>query len=269
MNSEESKDGVDNTMKGLKASLREGRKLIGPFIKLSNPAVVEIFGHAGFDFVIIDTEHGPMCMEAAENLVRAARLAGVSPVIRVQSNDASLISRALDIGAEGIQVPQISSPEDARSVVKAARFAPEGERGVCRFVRAASYSHQEKSAFFMEANQKVTTIVHIEGEEGVSNLDQIIAVPGLDVIFIGPYDLSQSLGVPGEVENPRVIERIEQIVRLSREAGLVVGTFVDDVTAALKWMELGVQYISYSVDVGILYEASRNIVSLVKKGKRA
>ncbi|HSW35531.1 MAG TPA: aldolase/citrate lyase family protein [Candidatus Limnocylindrales bacterium] len=248
----------------LQLMLQNGGIAVGPFIKLTSPAIVEIFGHAGFDFVVIDTEHGPMNIESAENLVRAAKLVGITPIIRVRSNDPSLISRALDIGAGGVQVPQVSTAEQAKSVVRASRFAPDGERGVCCYVRAASYSHVNKHTYFKQANRDILVIVHIEGAEGVANLPDIVTVEGIDVIFIGPYDLSQSLGIPGEVEHPLVIGKMQQIVKVARKAGVVVGTFVDDINAAKKWMNAGIQYVSYSVDVGILYKASFGLVKQLK-----
>lgn len=248
----------------LKEIFAKKETAMGPFLKIASPAVVEIFGNAGFDYVIIDAEHGPIGMEAAEHLVRAADCVGISPVIRVRDNDPTLITRALDIGAEGIQVPQVSTRESALTVVNAAHFAPEGERGVCRFTRAAAYSHTDKLTYFKEANEKVVVIIHIEGEKGVRNLDEIISVDGLDVIFIGPYDLSQSMGVPGDIDNPLVEEKMKEIVVKARKAGLVVGTFVEDVKAAHKWMDLGIQYISYSVDVGIFYQNLKKIAGQLK-----
>ena len=249
----------------LKKAFKEKRRVVGPFLKISSPTVVEIFGNAGFDFVIIDAEHGPMGMETAENLVRAAQCVGISPVIRVRENNATLISRALDIGAEGIQVPQISTRASAESVVRSAYFAPDGERGVCGFVRAAAYSHIDKFAYYKKANENVVVIIHIEGEEGIRNLDDILAVEGLDVIFIGPYDLSQSLGVPGDINNPLVVDKIKEVIEKTRKRGLIVGTFVEDVETSYKWIDMGIQYISYSVDVGILYERSKKIVCEIKK----
>ncbi len=248
----------------LKEALRSGETVIGPFMKLPEPPVVEIFGRAGFDYVIIDTEHGPMSIETAENLVRAAELAGISPVIRIRENSPSLISRALDIGAEGVQVPQIGSAADAKAVVKAAKFAPQGERGVCRFVRAAQYTHVDRFDYFRDANEDTTVIVHIEGREGVDNIDDILGVPGVDVAFIGPYDLSQSLGVPGQVEHPEVARAMSEVVRKARAKGVAVGTFVDNETAARKWMGAGIQYISYSVDVGLIYQMARDLMSRLR-----
>ncbi len=252
----------------LKEALRQGKTVIGPFMKLPEPALVEIFGRAGFDYVIIDTEHGPMSIESAEDLVRAAELVGASPVVRIRENDPSLVSRALDIGAEGVQVPRIGTAADAEAVVKAAKFAPEGERGVCRFVRAAQYTHVDRFDYFRQANENTTVIIHIEGREGVDNIDAILAVPGVDVAFVGPYDLSQSLGVPGQVDHPEVARAMTEVVAKARRRGVAVGTFVDNEAAAKKWMEAGVQYISYSVDVGIVYEATRDLMTRLGRAPR-
>ncbi|MEA3485690.1 MAG: aldolase/citrate lyase family protein [Candidatus Aerophobetes bacterium] len=244
----------------LKRILREGKVAIGPFMKFTDPAAVEIGGFAGFDFVIIDTEHGPISIETAQNLIRAAEIAGITPIIRVKENSSSSVLRALDIGAQGVEIPQISTREDALRAVEAAKFFPEGERGVCRFVRAAGYSSLEQYEYFESSNKEVMVIVHIEGVEGVKNLKDILTVKGLDVIFLGPYDLSSSCGLTGQVNHPLVIKKMEEAVKLSREANIAVGTFVDDIEAAKRWINAGVRYISFSVDVGIFYESCCRIV---------
>ncbi|HSW58720.1 MAG TPA: aldolase/citrate lyase family protein [Dehalococcoidales bacterium] len=252
-------------MTNFKTRLREGQTVIGPFMKFSYPGLVEIFGNAGFDFVIIDTEHGPQGAETVETLVRAAELVGITPVVRVRRNEPSLISQALDLGAEGLLVPQVTSEQDALDVVKAAKFEPEGGRGVCCYVRAAAYSHENKFDYFKRANANNVTIIMIEGRQGIDNLDQIIKVPGVDVIFIGPYDLSQSLGLPGQVDHPLVIEKMREVAEKAQKAGLAVGTFVDNLEAAARWSRLGVQFIAYSVDTGIIYQAARDIVARLKE----
>ncbi len=238
----------------LKEKLQQGQTVIGPFMKIRDPAIMEIAGLSGLDFAIIDAEHGPISMESAENMIRAANLAGISPIIRIRANRPELFSRALDIGAEGVQIPQISTKKDAIEAVKAAKFAPEGDRGVCRFVRAGRYSAMDRFTYFSTANRDTTVIIHIEGQAGLQNLQEILTVDGIDVIFIGPYDLSQSMGITGQVDHPLVIKEAERIVRLTRAAGKVVGIFVEDIEAAKKWAAMGVQYISYSVDTGLIYE---------------
>ena len=244
----------------LKEALKEGKNIFGPFMKFTDPAAVEIMGLAGFDFVIIDAEHGPISIQSAQNMIRAAETANITPIIRVANNDEALILRALDIGAQGIEIPQINSKSQAIKAVRSVKYAPQGERGVCRYVRAANYSSMDKFEYFKSANNETMIIAHIEGVEGINNLDEILSVPGIDVIFIGPYDLSQSLGVPGQVNNSLVVEKMKEVVSKCKQNKVAVGTFADDVETAKFWVSLGVQYMSFSVDVGILYEASKQII---------
>ena len=249
----------------LKEAIKEGKIVLGPFMKFTDPAAVEIMGFAGFDFVIIDAEHGPISTESAQNMIRAAESVNITPVIRVGNNDEALILRALDIGAQGIEIPQVNSKSDAMRAVKSVKYSPQGERGVCRYVRTANYSSMDKFKYFKYANKETMIIAHIEGVEGINNLDKILSVPGIDIIFIGPYDLSQSLGIPGEVNHPLVTEKMKEVVSKCKENKIAVGTFADDVETAKSWISLGVQYMSFSVDVGILYEVSKQIVEKLKK----
>ena len=244
----------------LKQKLNKGGSALGPFLKLTDPAVVEICAAAGFDFVIIDTEHGPYSIETVQNFIRAAESKNITSIIRVPENAPHYILRALDIGAQGVQVPQISTKIDAEQAVSAAKFHPHGDRGVCRYVRAGGYSSADRNEHFTSSNEETMVIVHIEGIEGVENLPDILTVERLDVIFLGPYDLSQSCGVPGQVDHPSVVEKMEEAVRISREAGVAVGTFVESPEGAKKWRDIGVQYLSYAVDAGIFYNACAAIV---------
>ncbi len=244
----------------LRQRIRRGEVVFGPFMKLSCPPIVEIMGHAGFDFAIFDTEHGPITFESIEDLIRASEVAGISPLVRVYKNDPALISRALDLRAEGVIVPHVSSEEDAIRLTRASRYYPEGERGVCKYVRAADFSATDQHTYFSRANQDTLVVAIAEGSEGISNIDKILAVPGIDVVFVGPYDLSQSLGIPGQVDNPRVTQEIERIVDNARAAGIAVGTFVDNTAAAGRWLKAGIQFIAMSVDVGIVYQAAKGIV---------
>jgi 4-hydroxy-2-oxoheptanedioate aldolase len=249
----------------LKERLGRGEVCFGPFAKLTDPAAVEVLALAGFDHVIIDMEHGPVSVQAAQDLIRAAQLRGMAPVARVPRNDASDILRVLDIGAEGVHVPQIATAEDARAAVEACYFHPEGTRGVCRFVRAADYAARPAQEHFAEANRRTLPVLHIEGQEGIANLPEILSVPGIGVVFVGPYDLSQSCGVPGQVQHPMVIERMRHAVGLARDRGAVVGTFIEDAEGARIWAGAGVQYLCYSVDVGILMAAAKRAVGELRR----
>ncbi len=250
----------------LKERLKNGEALFGPFVNLCYPAVLEVAGLAGFDFAIIDTEHGEISSERAVDLVRAARLAGISPIVRVYGNQPELIAKALDIGAEGVQIPQISTKAEAEAAVKAAKYSPQGARGCNVYVRAAQYSHTNKSAYFDDANRNTTVIIQVEGKEGVDHIAEILTVKGMDVLFIGPYDLSASLGIPGQVDHPLLMAEVQKTMELARQAGVAIGFFVDDVTSAVKWKKRGVQYISFASDVGLLYQMFCNQVQEFKQG---
>ncbi len=250
-------------LNSFKEKCKAGETVYGPFMKTGDPAFVEIAGLAGFDFVILDMEHGPVSFENLQNLVRAAIISGAVPIVRTSDSSDISIGRALDIGAYGVQVPQISTAREARSVVRAARFYPSGERGVCRFVRAAAYSSMKGEDYFNGANQALV-ILQLEGRKAIDNLDEILAVEGIDLVFIGPYDLSQSLGFPGQVEHPEVLKEMRYISDRARARGVITGTFTDTPMAANRWRDAGVQYISYSVDTGIFMDACKEVIKSIK-----
>ena len=252
---------MKNIIREFKEKLK-GDGAIGVFSKTSDPAFIEAMGYAGMDYVIIDLEHGPNSVQSVQNLIRGAQVAGLMPIVRVKESCASVQSEVLDIGAGGIQVPQITTKAEAEAVIKRTKFSPVGEGGVCRFVRAANYSAKDRFEYFKDANEAVT-ILQIEGQEGIDNIEDILSVEGIDVLFIGPYDLSQSLGVAGQIEHPLVEQKMLEIVELCAKKGITVGTFVDTVANAQKWKKLGVKYISYSVDVGIFCDAVSQIVKSV------
>lgn len=237
--------------------------VVGLFSKTSDPGFIEAMGYAGADYVILDLEHGPNAVQSVQNLVRAAQVSGLLPIVRVKESCASVMGEVLDIGAGGIQVPQITTREEAAAVIERTKFAPMGSRGVCRFVRAANYSSKDRFEYFRDAN-KALTILQIEGQEGINNIEEILSVDGVDVIFIGPYDLSQSLGVPGDIDNPIVREKMIEIIDKCKVRGIAVGTFVDTLENAAKWKSAGVKYISYSVDMGVFTDAVRSIMNEVK-----
>ena len=236
-------------------------------MKSTEPAMIEIAGLAGFNFVIFDMEHGPISFEILRYLIPAAELRNLVSVVRIAENNKCLISKALDLGAKAIQVPQVSSRVSAENVVFAAKFYPKGTRGVCRYVRAADYSSKNKTDYFLENNSEISVIIQLEGKEAIDNFDEIVKVEGIDVYFLGPYDLSQSIGYPGEINHPKVENLMKEIVKKAAIAGKFVGTFVETPESATKWIKLGVKYISYSVDVGIYFNACSSIVDYLKENE--
>ncbi len=249
---------MKDTLKDFRKKIADGQCVYGVFMKTSDPMFVEAAGLGGFDFVILDTEHGPVTIEGQQNNIRAAEARGTVPIIRLKDCNENTVSKALDIGAYGIQVPQINTAEEARQVVRNAKFYPYGMRGVCRFVRAADYSNMERNEYF-ESSKDLIVILQLEGVKALENLDEILEVEGVDILFIGPYDLSQSLGIPGQVNNPVVVDAMKKIVEKAQKKNKVIGTFIDTIDDLKMWRELGLQYLSYSVDVGLFLDACRDI----------
>ncbi len=253
--------------KSFKERVQRREPVLGPFMKVGEPALIECLGFAGFDFAIIDSEHGPITMETAQQMVRAAWCGGIAPIVRVMDNQPGLIQKVLDMGAAGVQIPQVNDREGAERAVRAARFAPAGERGLCCYTRAARYSARPKDEYVREANRETMVIIQVEGVRGIDNIDAILEVPGIDILFLGPYDLSQSLGVPGEVESQVVIDKMNEVIEKSAERGVVVGTFVDSPEAANRWISRGVCYISLKSDMSLFMEGCRLFLSGVQKGR--
>ncbi|MBD2042339.1 HpcH/HpaI aldolase family protein [Microcoleus sp. FACHB-672] len=247
----------------LKRKLKQGEFTLGLFVNCAYPAFMEICGHAGFDFAIIDMEHGPLHTLGAEDLCRAADCVGLAPVIRIRKNDGPQIQRALDIGSAGIQVPQIETKADAEAVVRGAKYSPIGSRGLSFNTRAGNYTAAGTN-ITDRLNEESLVVVHVEGTRGIENLEEIVSVPHIDVIFLGPYDLSQSLGIPGQVRDPRVIDLMKSAVQTIRNAGKAAGTFADNPETAKQWRDAGVQYVALGVDVAIFLRACEALVKAVR-----
>lgn len=246
-----------------KKDLLAGNMKYGMFFKSADPMFVEVAGLAGFDHVILDTEHGPTDIENQQNNVRAAVLRGALPIIRVAELNENVIGKALDIGAGGVQIPQIRCASDARLAVQYSRFYPYGQRGVCRFVRAANYAYTDRGEYFNQSKDLII-VIHLEGQEAINNLDEILEVDGIDVLFIGPYDLSQSLGIPGQVDNPVLISAMQEIIEKAKEKGKVIGTFVDTEDQFIRWKKAGIQYLNY-LDIDIFRKACDSLILVCKK----
>lgn len=239
---------------GLKKRLKDGDVLFGPLVQVPSPALVEVLGLAGFDFVVFDREHGALSVMDIETLARGCGSTGIASLVRLRSSVAAEISAALDTGVAGVHVPRVESPETARAIVKAARFCPAGERGLNPFVRAASYSYQPVEDFVGESNAEVVVVICVEGATALEKLDQILAVDGIDVIFLGPYDISHALGIPGQVNHPRVVKAVSDAMQKVVRSGLAAGVFTSTIEGARLWSKQGAQYIVFSVDTRLYLE---------------
>ena len=251
----------------VKQKLKNGEVVIGTFVKTTDPSVVEILGNTGMDFFVIDSEHVSYNPETITNLVRASDLTGIVPIVRVKEATAVNIMQALDTGALGYHAPNVDTPEQAEIAVSAGRYAPLGNRGFAPTHRAANYGMMDKQEYIDKANKEILTILHCETMEAVKNLDEILKQEELDVIFIGPMDLSQSLGreVMGQRNHPKLLENIDLIIDKVRKAGKAVGTVAGTPEMAKELIEKGVQYIPMSSDQGMIAGMAKKFVQEMKK----
>ena len=240
--------------------------VVGPFVQLATPASVEIAALAGFDLVAIDLEHGPFAGDVAEQMVRAAESRGIATFVRVLANRPELIAGALESGASGVLVPHVDSVEQARAAVAAARFHPVGERGLGPTARSASYGAHAGREYFDRANRSTIVGLMLEGGSAHAHLDGFLDLEGVDLIMVAPYDLSQSLGIPGEVTHPRVVAMTEDVCARVIASGKQVGTFTVDPAAGAQWIRRGVGMLGLDTDVGMLLTAMRGQLSAVKSG---
>ena len=243
----------------LRQRLRRAPPLVGMFSILASLEVVEMIGLAGFDLVLIDLEHGPYGIQAVAPLILAARARQLVPMVRVRSNDPALVGAALDAGAAGVLVPQVASAQAARQLVAAARFAPEGQRGLNPWVRAADYAAGPD--WLARANAEVAVVAMVEGRDGLDALPEILDVPGLDAVFLGPVDLAQSMGLGIQPEHPQVVQAVVDAVEAAAGKGKRVAVFAPTAAAARRWMERGVALVAVSEDTAVMGAALKALRS--------
>ena len=240
-----------------KESLKKGQAVLGAFCSMPSPLVAEVFGYAGFDFIIIDAEHGIQDYETCEHMIRASEVTGMVPVTRVGLNMQQHILRFLDAGTIGLQIPLVNNKADAISVVNSAKYPPVGKRGLAP-VRAANYGLSMPIGDYVKmANEELLVVAQVETMEAVANLKDILSVDGIDVVFLGPSDLSSSMGLAGQTTHHKVIEVIERCGKQIVAAGKVAGTIGRDYKALVEWRSKGFNYLCANV-VGMIGESARS-----------
>ena len=208
----------------MKARFAAGEPAFGLSVMIPSPQIVESAAGMGFDWVLIDCEHGTVGLESMELMIMAAEAAGVTPIVRPRTNGASDILQAMDRGALGVQIPHINTAAEARAAVAAVKFHPQGSRSLAAGTRASGYGFGgSMGGFVEEANRRTLVCVQLEDEAALPNVDEILRVEGIDVFFVGPSDLSQSMGHPGNPKEPRVARAIEDTLAKIVAAGKTPG----------------------------------------------
>lgn len=236
-----------------KRALARDERQIGLWSTLGSAMVAELVGHAGFDWLLIDTEHSPNELPAIVAQLQAMQTGTASAVVRPAWNDPVLIKRILDIGVQSLLIPFVETAEAAAAAVAATRYPPDGIRGVSTGSRAAGYGRIKD--YPRAAAAEICVLVQIETLKGVENIDAIAAVPGVDGVFVGPADLSASLGYLGDPLNPAVQETIGRVLAACRKAGKPTGYLTGNEAEAQKWLDAGFRFVAVGTDNGVLVKA--------------
>ncbi len=227
----------------MKRKLLAGQPAFGVSVMIPSPHIVEIVGKLGFDWVLIDCEHGSISIESAELMAMAAEASGITPIARPQSNSFEAIGQLMDRGMAGVQVPHVNTAEDARRAVEAVKYHPVGNRSLAAGVRSSSYGQGMSMSEYAEiSNAETLVCVQIEDAEAVDNVDEIVDVEGVDVFFVGPSDLSQSLGFPGRPEAQPVRNAMDHVFAVVSETGKVSGS-AGNADATRRYLDKGVTYL--------------------------
>jgi len=250
----------------LKQKMAAGEVAYGPFVRMPGPVSVELAASAGFDFVIICQEHSALDMETTEAMILGALACGITPVVRVPEANGANIHRVLDIGAHAVMVPMCNTAADAKVVGDNAKFGSFGRRGVAGFSRGDSWGALPVDQAIVNMHEEVLTVVQIETVEALSNVDAIAATPGVDIVFIGPLDLSTALGVPGQVGHPKVIEAANRVVAAAEKHGKQVGIYCGTAEDSLFWAERGIKMISSGLDTILLQRAYADLRKVLPNG---
>jgi 4-hydroxy-2-oxoheptanedioate aldolase len=246
-----------------KHALKAGQAQIGLWSSLSSNYSVEVIAGAGFDWILLDMEHSPNELESLVTQLQAAAPYSTHPVVRVPWNDMVAMKRVLDVGAQSLLVPYVSSAEEARAAVSHTRYPPQGVRGVAGTTRATRFGRVKDYA--RRAHEEICLLVQVETQAALDNIEAICAVDGVDGVFVGPADLHASMGYVGEIANPKVKPVIDDAIRRIRKAGKAPGILTPSEEDARRWLDCGALFVAVGADVGILARGAEALAAKFKK----
>ncbi len=250
--------GINHT----RSVLKEGGTAFGTMITTFRaPSVVPMMAASGWDYLILDNEHNAFNSETIQNLALVARYEEITLLVRIPSLEYHHIARTLDLGVDGIVVPHVETGEEAETIVKSSRYFPRGERGASLSAKSARFPGIKAGEYLEWANREILLVVQIETARGVSNADAILSTEGIAAVMIGPFDLSQSLGCPGEMDNPDVVSACVEVIEACGRNGVSSGIHIQSVEDAGKWISKGMSFITCKTDASLINEASSRTVS--------
>jgi 2-keto-3-deoxy-L-rhamnonate aldolase RhmA len=249
----------------VKRALMSGEVQVGTWVNtFRTPQIAQVLATAGFDFMYIDMEHSILSIETVGDLCYAALAAGLVPIVRPSGKDPHLLTRPLDRGAMGLLIPHVDTREEAESVAGAIRFPPLGVRGMNLQGPHTGWGKADGGEYVKSTHAETLLLVQIESDVGISNLDAILTVDGVDGAVIGRADLSTDLGLPGQTNHPEVVRRVEMMIEACQRNGKIPGLLVQDVASAKEWISKGIRLVPYSNDVSLLANAASKAIGEIR-----
>ncbi len=254
----------------VKKKLKEGQVCFGTMLRiLKSPQAVAMCASEGWDYIILDTEHNDYDYETLGNFSLVAKYEEIGLFVRVPDKLYHQMAQMLDIGAEGLVLPQVKTREEAEHIIRSTKYAPMGKRGVSISTTATLFRDYKIEEYTEWANRELMTIVQIESEEGINNAEQIISTPGVDAIMIGPADLSHDMGISGQLHHPRMEEALREVIKQCDKYGVAPGIHLNNMEDIDKWVGEGMRFINYSYDSKFfkdaLKESLHRLQSISKK----
>ena len=239
----------------LKEKLAAGKIVFGSWSMIPSPMVANVMAESGIDFLIADMEHGPINLETLENMIYATEAGGSTLIARLPNSTDEEILKVLEVGTQSIMMSHVKNLETAQRFEKATQYPPSGSRGLSPFTRNHKYSDYQISQKMFEANSNIFTGALVEGAEGLSALEEISSLNNLDMIYFGIYDLASSMGIPGDLDNPKLLEKLKKSVEIVKANGKVAGTVATSLKRIRFYREIGFNFIAYKNDTSLLMES--------------
>lgn len=249
----------------VRKTLREGGVCFGTMLRLlQSPQAIPLAAAAGWDYVILDTEHNACNPETLASMAVAARYEEIAFLVRVPDTLYHLMAQTLDLGAEGLILPRVDTSAQVEEILKSTRYFPLGRRGASISGVATLYRQYPAAEYLEWANRETLLVIQVESQEAVERIDELVGQDGIDAVMIGPFDLSQSLGIPGQMDHPRMAEAYQRVIEGCRRHGVAPGIHLTRLEEVAQWVEKGMRLVTYQYDAGLFRQASADALRQLK-----
>lgn len=249
----------------VKKTLAEGGVCFGTMLRiLKTPHAIPLCAAAGWDYVILDTEHADYNLETLSNMSLASKYEEPALLIRVPDHLYHELARPLDLGIEGLVIPRVDTPEDVRRIIESTKYYPLGSRGASLSATAARYRPCNANEFLKWSNEETLIVIQIESQQAVEQVEELVSIPGVDAVMIGPFDLSQSMGIPGQLQHPRILDAYERVIEGCNRHGVAPGIHLLSIEAVTRWVKAGMRFVTYQYDIKFFTDACQSALSQLR-----